>query len=370
MSSIIKSASPIPKYHQFRLLLEEDIRRGRYTLGAALPPERELSEKYHISRQTVQQAMKSLVQEGWLVRMQGRGTFVARVDEKLSPVNIGVMIYGPALKEQWFFPDLLRGITDAVKVERANIIIIPFDDETPGISEGTFCRCMVEQKELHGLLVVSEELSEREICYLLSGEFPFVLTRVPPYPDRPIAYVCYNHESGVRQSIAYLHELGHTKIAYMGGQYSKYYASLRALTAFRAAMAEHGTRISPDWVVECDYSGHNAANLAHKILSGSTPPTAIIMGDDRFAAGVYKAAAMKGLSIPGDLSVIGYNDLPIAGALSPALTTIYTPRYEMGRSACEMLEEMILDTGNPAERQQELDVRLVVRDSCAPCKEA
>ncbi|MDD3926163.1 MAG: GntR family transcriptional regulator [bacterium] len=362
---------PIPKYHRFRLLVEQDIRKGKYPFGSALPPERKLAEDYGINRQTVRQALKTLEEEGYLLREQGRGTFVARkdIEHPVDLINIGVVIYKAALEAQWFFPDLLRGISDAVEVDSANVVIVPFDEQTSGVQEGDFCRRIITQKKLQGLLIVSEELAERELFYLLAHDFPFVLTRIPPYRDKPIDYVCYDHEGGMKQVISYLARLGHKKIACIGGMYSRYYAALRVILAFRQAMAEHGLEVRSDWMPECDYSGKSSLKLSRQLLSADDRPTAVILADDSFAIGVYQAAAENGLNVPNDLSVTGYNDLPIATALVPALTTVKTPRYEMGQLACEILEKKILAARDghacDFESVRESEVELVIRDSCA-----
>jgi GntR family transcriptional regulator of arabinose operon len=361
---------PIPKYHRFRLIVEQDIRSGKYPFGSALPPERKLAEDYGINRQTVRQALKALAEEGYLIREQGRGTFIARkdIERTVDPLNIGVVIYKAALEAQRFFPDLLRGISDAVDVDAANVVMVPFDEQTAGVPEGEFCRRIITQKKLQGLLIVSEELAERELFYLLAHDFPFVLTRIPPYRDKPIDYVCYDHEDGMKQTVAYLSGLGHTKIACIGGIYSRYYAALRITLAFRQAMAEEGLKIKPDWIPECDYSGKSSLKISRQLLGTADRPTAIILADDSFAIGVYQAAVENGLKIPEDISVVGYNDLPIATSLVPALTTIKTPRYEMGRLACEILERRIIAARDghtlDLEGARELDVELVTRGSC------
>lgn len=359
---------PIPKYHQCRMLIEQDIRSGKYGLGSALPSEPRLAEDYGISRQTLRQALQSLEDEGYLIRQQGRGTFVAKVcgNYRNEPLNLGVVIYKPAMEAQWYFPDLLRGISDVVTADAANIIIIPFDEDTPGVQEGSFCRQIIEQKNLQGLLIAGEELQESEMFHLLAAGFPFVMIRLLPYRDGMIDYVCYDHTSGIKQAVSYLYKLGHRHIAYIGGRYSRYYAAMCMMMAFREAMAELNLALRKGWIIECDYADETAFRLAKRLLSATEVPTAIILTDDLFAQGVYEAAAAEGLKVPDDLSVTGFNDLPVASVLSPALTAIRVPRYEIGRLACQVLEGKI--HGLAEDYCRELKVELVVRDSCAPCR--
>ncbi|MDD3925083.1 MAG: GntR family transcriptional regulator [bacterium] len=253
----------------------QDIRHGKYAFGSALPSEPRLAEDYGISRQTVRQALKELETEGYLLRERGRGTFVARLetDNRARPLNIGVVIYKPALEAQWFLPDLFRGISDAVNTDSANIIIIPFDEDTPGVHDGLFCRQIIERRDLHGLILVGEELRDSEVFYLLSRNYPF--------------------------------------------------------------------------------------------LSAEQPPTAMLLADDGFASGIYKATAQKGIKVPEDLSIIGFNDLPIAEALS--LTTIRVPRYEIGHRASEIIRAKIAAAASGSRAIER--VELVIRNSCSRCCE-
>ena len=141
---------------------------------------------------------------------------------------------------------------------------------------------------------------------------------------------------------------------------------MRMMMAFREAMAELNLALRKGWIIECDYADETAFRLAKRLLSATEVPTAIILTDDLFAQGVYEAAAAEGLKVPDDLSVTGFNDLPVASVLSPALTAIRVPRYEIGRLACQVLEGKI--HGLAEDYCRELKVELVVRDSCAPCR--
>jgi|GEM_PF-6489300 type II secretory pathway pseudopilin PulG len=167
------------------------------------------------------------------------------------------------------------------------------------------------------------------------------MIRLLPYRDGMIDYVCYDHTSGIKQAVSYLYKLGHRHIAYIGGRYSRYYAAMRMMMAFREAMAELNLALRKGWIIECDYADETAFRLAKRLLSATEVPTAIILTDDLFAQGVYEAAAAEGLKVPDDLSVTGFNDLPVASVLSPALTAIRVPRYEIGRLVCQVLEGKI-----------------------------
>ena len=364
----------LPKYKQFRLLIEQDIRQGKYTLGSALPPERKLVEDYNISRQTVRQALKAMEDDGYLIREQGKGTFVTKLvsGSKANSVNIGVLISRAHLEAQWFFLDLLRGIADAAS-ETTNIVIIPFDADMPGVAEGDFCRRAIENKWLQGVLIATEGLQEKEIIYLMAEDVPLIMTCMPPCSTDLISYVSFNHEQGLEQSIAYLAKLGHTRIAYIGGRYSKGYGTLRMAMAFCKAMVRQNFTINREWIRECDFGTEEAAEVTCDFLAYAKPPTAIVLADDLFAIGVYQMAAKKGLKVPEDLSVIGFNDMSIAPALMPSLTSTRVPRYKMGQLACNVLMrkmQLYTDVGDEAECfQQELDVELIARKSCAFCND-
>ena len=143
-----------------------------------------------------------------------------------------------------------------------------------------------------------------------------------------------------RQSAAevaeHLAKLGHTRIAMIIGP-PTYRSSHERLDGFSNALADRGLTLPPEYIAEGAYTFESGAACAELLLSRTPRPTAIFAGNDETAAGVYRTAYLRGLKIPDDLTVIGFDDSPLASRLCPSLTTMRQPIRDMGRLAAEKL---------------------------------
>jgi LacI family transcriptional regulator len=109
------------------------------------------------------------------------------------------------------------------------------------------------------------------------------------------------------------------------------------LRGFSAGLAEFGLKLDPGMVLEGSYTYESGVECATRLFARADRPTAIFVGNDEMAVGVYQAADSAGLKIPSDLSVVGFDDAPMASRIRPPLTTVLLPIRDMGRMAAEML---------------------------------
>jgi LacI family transcriptional regulator len=134
------------------------------------------------------------------------------------------------------------------------------------------------------------------------------------------------------------------------------------IDGYRAALESAGIEIDPDLIRNGNFHHIGGYEIGRELLELPDPPTAIFAGSDEQALGVTEAARVTGRRVPEDLSVVGFDDLPISRWVSPPLTTVRQPLAEMGRTAAEMLLTMI-DRREPLVRQVELATELIVRSS-------
>jgi LacI family repressor for deo operon, udp, cdd, tsx, nupC, and nupG len=128
-------------------------------------------------------------------------------------------------------------------------------------------------------------------------------------------------------------------------------------------MAQHGLSVDQSLVQEGEFSFESGFNLMMKFLSLENPPTALFAGNDEMAMGAIKAAKSKGLRVPEDLSVVGFDDIQFASIFEPALTTVAQPTFDMGQKAMRLLLKLIKD--EEIEKDQFiLPDKLIVRESC------
>ncbi|KRB07564.1 LacI family DNA-binding transcriptional regulator [Lysobacter sp. Root690] len=152
--------------------------------------------------------------------------------------------------------------------------------------------------------------------------------------------VVLDEERAVREMMAHLVSLGHRRIAHIKG-HPEHGASQWRLNGYRDGLAAAGIEYDPSLVIEGDFHYDTGAICAQRLLLMDNPPTAIFAANDDMAAGTIRTASEMGLSIPGDVSVCGFDDTPISRQIYPPLTTVRQPTREMGRLATHELFKRI-----------------------------
>jgi LacI family transcriptional regulator len=175
--------------------------------------------------------------------------------------------------------------------------------------------------------------------------------------------VLYDNAGGSHEATRHLLELGHTEIGCIAGPSTIRPAADR-VRGFRRALAEAGIDPAPGAIVEADFHYAAGREAAARLLDALPDLTAIFAANDLMAAGAIRELAARGLSVPEDVSVVGFDDAPLAEMLSPAMTTVRQPLHEMARTAVSLLLARIGGDGGTFARHV-LPTELVVRDSTA-----
>ncbi|HSZ38627.1 MAG TPA: LacI family DNA-binding transcriptional regulator [Trebonia sp.] len=215
-----------------------------------------------------------------------------------------------------------------------------------------------------GVLLVTWKVTERQLRQLRDANIPLVVIDPVNLPKADLPGVGATNWAGGIVATDHLIETGHDRIAIIGGPVRDMCSRAR-IGGYRSALERAGLKYDPALVRHGDFQYEGGRAQADSLLDLASPPTAIFAGNDQQAFGVYEAARQRGLRIPRDLSVIGFDDLRISRWASPPLTTIRQPLAEMGRLAAEMLGTLI-EGLTPPSHQLELATELVVRDSTAP----
>jgi DNA-binding LacI/PurR family transcriptional regulator len=256
-----------------------------------------------------------------------------------------------------FFPELIQGFED-VAVEQGYEILISSTNYDPERMKRCIRR-MVERKA-EGVAVMTFGIEEPLLEQLADRNVPLAFIDVGP--ERPgISLLRVNYLQGFRQGVQHLAALGHREIAFVSGPLHLHSAQSR-LSAFRRAAQEFGITINPNRIVEGDHTMEGGMSAAEKLLSGASVPTAVMCSNDMTAIGVLHEAYRKGLRVPDDLSVIGFDDIHITQMTIPPLTTIQMSCFELARAAVMALKAHV--EGLPeAKRDHLIETRLVVRES-------
>ena len=183
-----------------------------------------------------------------------------------------------------------------------------------------------------------------------------------PYPG--MAAVKIDDYHAAQKMTEHLISLGHRDIGFIVGDTEHADARVRQ-QAFRDTMKMAGLPVNDDWVASGTYQFQSGLTAARKILSHTKKPSAIFASNDDMAAAVLVIADELGLSVPQDLSVAGFDDIPLAAAVSPALTTIRQPVEELAEAAIGLLEQMIAGEDGATESVKILDFAFIKRGSTA-----
>lgn len=218
------------------------------------------------------------------------------------------------------------------------------------------------QDDVDAAILILPPEDGSELVALARTGFPFVVVdpRTPPPPD--IAAVSAAHSSGARAVADHLIALGHRDIGVIAGP-DEWLAGDARLAGHRAALAKAGILLTEDRLRHIEPTTAEGRRAAAEILD-RTRPTAIVCFNDKVAVGTMQAARERGLRVPEDLSIVGFDDIDLSEATDPPLTTVRQPLQEMGSIAVTQLMRM-LDGHRPEALHIELATTLVVRGSTA-----
>ncbi|HEU5347659.1 MAG TPA: LacI family DNA-binding transcriptional regulator [Ktedonobacterales bacterium] len=259
-----------------------------------------------------------------------------------------------------FFAILFRGIEDALAASGYSVIMANTDDEIPR-EQRTIA--MLRGRQVDGLLVATARREDPTIEALRAAGFPFVMVNrhTDPIPENAVVPDDYG---GAVAAVEHLVALGHRRIAHIAGsgEMSTGYTRRRG---YLDAVQRHGLPVDPDLVVSGSFRELGGYEAMQKLLALAQPPTAIFAVNDLAAVGAMRVIGEAGLTVPGDISVVGFNDLSAVIGTTRLLTTLRVPLHDMGRAAAErLLAKITGETVSP--EPVVIPVDLVVRRSTGP----
>jgi len=256
-----------------------------------------------------------------------------------------------------FFGGLFRGIEDGA-APRGYQVLLCNTDGSPDRQRAHLHSLIA--RRVDGVILASSFLKDPAVRWLRHQRIPYVL--VNRFSDEGLdPFVGSDDVAGARLATQHLISLGHVRIGHLAGQATVSTGVLRR-RGFLAAMADAGLPSPPELQAESGFVEEGGIRAMERLLALSEPPTALFAVTDMVAAGVYSVARHRGLRVPEDLAVIGYNDIPLAGRLIPGLTTVHVPIHEFGSAAARLLLEQI-ESGRVSPRQVVYAPELLVRAS-------
>jgi len=333
--------------------LRNEIARGEWEVGSKIPSDQELSRRFGVAYMTARQAVSSLVESGLVRRVTGSGTYVVRLEpltERAPEPAARYVLLTAGVRhvlDPYYYPEILTG----------------FEEEMPDVAIFDFRTAISEELVGDNSRVACVLTGEHEILYanLLRDRGLQVLALNRYVGRRAIPYVALDNVAGAEEAVDHLVELGHRRIAFIRGPLRNIDGDER-FAGYIKGLRKH--KLKPISLDDGAFEEEVGRQSALTFLTAKPRPTAILCASDVTALGAMKAAGELGISIPSELSIIGFGDFKLAAFLTPSLTSVQLPLREFGRSAARQLlrlhEESSLEN-------LVLPTSLVVRQSTAPC---
>ena len=258
-----------------------------------------------------------------------------------------------------FFPDLVKEMESAAFEHDFDLILANTNYDPERMT--SYVRRFIE-RGVRGVAIMTSEFDRALLAELAQRDVSVVFLD-PGRPSPHISHLVVDYQSGIDEAVMHLAALGHRHIAFVGGPHAMR-SSQQRLCAFASSIERHLGE-APGRIVESDYRFEGGRCAARELLQDPTRHTAVIAGNDMMALGVLHECRARGVAVPRDLSVVGFDDIVLAALSYPTLTTISLSRQALGRRAVEAL----LATLNHPDRvgiALPVPTALVIRESTGP----
>ncbi len=320
-----------------------------------------LNDRPGISADTRARIMAAVAELGWTPSSRARALSVSRA------LAVGLVVARPPdiFRADAFFPAFIAGL-ETVLSEHGHALLLQVAEH----DDLSAYRRLAEEGRVDGVFVTDLQVDDPRPALLAELGLPAVVVApsaraaqgdVEDVARTGTEVLGVDDAPGVRAAVEHLLALGHTRVAHVSGPASMVHGRSRRL-AWEGAMRAAG--LPADLCAEADFSAESGARATRELLDLAQPPTAIVFANDLMAMAGLAVAHARGVDVPTELSLTGYDDTEIAAHLQPPLTTVSTDVVAWGRAAATRLLELIHgQSSTPADLPR---ARLVVRDSTAP----
>jgi len=313
---------------------------------------RVINQEPYVNNKTRARVEAIIVEHGYQPDPQARGLAFRR------SFLVGLIHDNP---NSQYVENVHLGILDGLADRGYELVIRPCDRRSPRFLEDM--RGFVERLRLFGVVLTPSVSEDDRLAKLLeSADCPYVRITCATL-DKPTRLVLTHDSHGAASAARRLAQLGHRRIAYISGP-PLFRSTHERRAGFITGLVEYGLELAPELTVLGAYTYESGLARGRELLARPDRPTAIFAGNDEMASGVYGAAHELGIRIPDDLSIIGFDDAPIATRMWPAMTSVRLPVREMGRAAVERLFTKPKDAAKAP--TAEFTPTLIERQSTAP----
>ncbi|HLZ26682.1 MAG TPA: LacI family DNA-binding transcriptional regulator [Chloroflexota bacterium] len=273
---------------------------------------------------------------------------------------VGLLIPGSTsfIFSDAFFPQVIQGISETCNTHG---YILMLSTVTPEM-EHDFYERVLRGHHVDGVIVMSSNIDDPVLPLLIHDPTPLVLVGRHPYL-RDLNSVDVENREGALAAVRHLIGLGHSRIGTITGPLHSA-AALDRRDGYKQALVEASLAIRPELIALGDFTQDGGRLAMRALLELAEPPTAVFVASDTMASGALQAARELEVRVPEDVSLVSFDDLPIASLLVPSLTTVHQPLYDLGAAAADLLLKRLDGPEAPPEHVW-LPTQLVIRQSSA-----
>ena len=283
---------------------------------------------------------------------------MARALRSRATRTIGVVV--PDITNP-FFTSVIEGI-DTILYNRGYSLVLTNSNEDAAREKANLKT--LEAERVAGVIFTPSAPGDSAYRRMIQQGTPLVaISRLPA--GCSVDFVTADNVGGAAQAVGHLIGLGHRRIAFINGPL--WSSSVRERQAgYEMAFLDAGLQTPAGLVIHSDLRQTGGYEAMRQVLGWTEKPTAVFVGNNLMTLGALQAIHERGLQIPSDIAVVGFDDLPWAKSLQPPLTAVALPTFDMGRTAAELLFERLSDAARPI-RRVTLATQLVIRGSCGLC---
>ncbi len=317
---------------------------------------RVISNSPRISEKTKRKVRKVMDEMGYHLNLN------ARVLVRQSTQTIGIVMKNSASHsfENPFFSELLRGISQACHEHDYSINLTTGESEEEIFNDVVK---MVQGKRVDGVIVLYSKKDDQVVPYLMEHDFPFVMVGKPVMDSSNVMYVDNDNVQACRDATNYLINIGHDKVALLGGG-SHFEVDKARLEGFKYAVNENKLELPNGYITNIETGNSKRMQAIHELMDLPEPPTALVVTDDINALKVMAVLQERNMKMPEDVSIVSFNNTMLSKLSNPPLTTVDTNSYQLGYESSNSLIHL-LDEPDMLKRSVIVPTTIVERQSCS-----
>ena len=361
----ISNLNKMTPYFATKRKLREQILSGQFGQGGRFTPELDICRQFNVSRTTVRRAISDIVDEGLLVRYQGRGTFV-RYQRSEAQKHLLAILHFQYSRASGAYDLFIRGALHKAADLGFELMVSQSNNHSLAITEQVL---RLNELRTAGTIIMPFQTGETEggiqdrVIHMMRGAEQKIVLADTYDPQSEFPTISSDNRAAVFELTSHLIRMGYRRIAFLTSM--RIETVIEREEGFRQAMKEHGLPVPPHYFLEtvgtdASRQGYQEVNVLRALRE---PPEAIVCLHDLIAINVLNACEQIGWRVPEDVAVVGFDGLPKGADTRPPLTTMHQPLYEMGEQAVGLLIDQI-EGRAIADPHPRLPCALMVRASC------